>query len=82
MTTQLNGERQLWSGNESVQIWYVNSSFVAGTSALSPGVPRHMNEIQAYLPGLSAYRITIVKYKAKVKLLNFGRNNVKCYETV
>ena len=32
-------ERQLWSGNESVEIWYVIGSFVAGTS---PGVPRHM----------------------------------------
>ena len=35
-------ERQLWSGNESVEIRYVNGSFVAGTSASSPGVPRHM----------------------------------------
>ena len=42
MTTQLYRERQLWSGNESVEIRYVNGSFVAGTSASSPGVPRHM----------------------------------------
>ena len=35
-------ERQLWSGNECVKIRYVNGSFVAGTSALTPGVPRHM----------------------------------------
>ena len=28
--------------NEGVQIRYVNGSFVAGTSALSPGVPRHV----------------------------------------
>ena len=35
-------ERQLWSGNESVKIRYVSGSFVAGTSASSPGVPRHM----------------------------------------
>ena len=28
-------EQQLWSGNESVKIWYVNGSFVAGTLALS-----------------------------------------------
>ena len=34
--------RQLWSGNESVKIWYVSGSFVAGTSALSRGVPRHL----------------------------------------
>ena len=34
-------ERQLWSGDESVKIQYVNGSFVAGTSASSPGVPRH-----------------------------------------
>ena len=37
MPTQLFWERQLWSGNESVEIRYVNGSFVAGTS---PGVPR------------------------------------------
>ena len=42
MTTQLYRERQLWSGNECVEIRYVNGSFAAGTSALSPGVPRHM----------------------------------------
>ena len=42
MTTQLYRERQLWSGNESVEIRYGNGSFVAGTSALSPGVPFHM----------------------------------------
>ena len=37
------GEQQLWSGNESVEIRYASGSSVAGTSALSPGVPRHMN---------------------------------------
>ena len=42
MTTQLYRERQLWSGNESVEIRYVNGSFVAEMSALSPGLPRHM----------------------------------------
>ena len=42
MTTRLYRERQLWSGNESVEIRYVNGSFVAGTSASSPGVPRPM----------------------------------------
>ena len=31
-------ERQLWSGSESVGIRYMNGSFVAGTSASSPGV--------------------------------------------
>ena len=35
-------ERQLWSGNEDGEIRYVSGSSVAGTSALSPGVPRHM----------------------------------------
>ena len=35
-------ERQLWSGNESVENRYVSGSFVAGTSASSPGVPRHL----------------------------------------
>ena len=34
--------QQLWSGNESVEIRYVSGSFVAGTSASSPGVLRHM----------------------------------------
>ena len=35
-------ERQLWSGgNESVEIRYVNGSFVAKTSATLPGVSRH-----------------------------------------
>ena len=42
MTIQLYRERQLWSGNESVRIRYVNGNFVAGTSASSPGVPRHI----------------------------------------
>ena len=41
MTTQLYRERQLGSGNESVEIRYVNGSFEAGTSASSPGIPRH-----------------------------------------
>ena len=36
-------ERQLWSGNENGEIRYVSDSSVAGTSASSPGVPRHMS---------------------------------------
>ena len=32
-------------GNESVEIRYVNGRFVAGTSAASPGVPRHMQDV-------------------------------------
>ena len=35
-------ERQLRSGNESVEIRYMSDSSVAGTSASSHGVPRHM----------------------------------------
>ena len=35
------------SGNEGGVIQYVNSSFVAGTSASSPGVPRHMYGMNA-----------------------------------
>ena len=35
-------EQQLWSGNESVEIRYVHGSFVAGTSAVLPGVPCHI----------------------------------------
>ena len=46
MRDTLYRERQLWSGNESVEIRYVGGSSVAGTSASSPGVPRHI-----YLPG-------------------------------
>ena len=46
MTTQLYRERQLWSGNESVEIRYVSGSFVAGTSASSPDVPRHKDTFQ------------------------------------
>ena len=41
MRDTLYRERQLWSGNESVEIRYVSGSSVAGTSASSPGVPRH-----------------------------------------
>ena len=43
MTTQLYREQQLWSGNEGVEIRYVSGSSVAGTSASSPGVPRHIS---------------------------------------
>ena len=39
-------ERNLWSGNESVEIRYVGGSFVAGTLASSPGVTRHMYVIR------------------------------------
>ena len=35
------------SGNESVEIRYVNGSFEAGTSASSPGVSRHICSIWA-----------------------------------
>ena len=42
MRDTLYRERQLWRGNESVEIWYVSGSSVAGTSASSPGVPRHV----------------------------------------
>ena len=42
MRDTLYRERQLWIGNESIEIRYVSSSSVAGTSALSPGVPRQM----------------------------------------
>ena len=42
MTIHLYRERQLWSGNQSVEIRYVNGSFIAGTSASSPGVPRQV----------------------------------------
>ena len=38
-------ERQLWSGNEDGEIRYVNDSSVTGTSALSPGVPRHISKL-------------------------------------
>ena len=43
MRDTLYRERQLWSGNESVEIRYVSGSSVAGTSASSPGVPRHIS---------------------------------------
>ena len=43
MTTQLYRERQLWSGSENVKIGDVSGSFVAGTSASYPGVPRHIS---------------------------------------
>ena len=35
-------ERQLWSGNENVEIRYVNGRFVAETSDTLPGIPRQM----------------------------------------
>ena len=40
---KLHRERQLWTWNKNFEIRYVNGSFVAGTSASSPGVLRHMN---------------------------------------
>ena len=43
MTTHVYRERQLWSGNESVEIRYVNGIFVADTSAMLPVVPRHIS---------------------------------------
>ena len=42
MPDTLYPERHLWSRNESVEIRYMSGSSVAGTSASSPGVPRHM----------------------------------------
>ena len=42
MTTELYREWQLWSGHEGAEIRYMNGSSVAGTSASSPGVSRHM----------------------------------------
>ena len=42
MHDTLYRERQLRSGNESVEIRYVSGSSVAGTSVSSPGLPRHM----------------------------------------
>ena len=60
MTTELNRERQLWSGNENVEIRYVNGSSGAGTSALSPGVYRHIYimyiqyiHLYIYMPSIS-----------------------------
>ena len=46
MRDTLYRERQLWSGNESVEIRYVSGISVAGTSASSPGVPRHINALE------------------------------------
>ena len=45
MHDTLYRERQLGSGNEIVEIRYVNGSFVAKTSASSPGVPRQVSKI-------------------------------------
>ena len=60
MTTELNRERQLWSGNENVEIRYVNGSSGAGTSASSPGVYRHIYimyiqyiHLYIYMPSIS-----------------------------
>ena len=55
MTTELNRERQLQSGNENVEIRYVNSSFGAGTSASSPGVHRHICIHYVYTVHTSIY---------------------------
>ena len=38
-----------WNGNESAEIRYVNGSSVAGTSASSPGVPRHIHILRMYV---------------------------------
>ena len=48
MRDTLYRERQLWIGNESAEIRFVNGSSVAGTSASSPGVPRHMYLVFQY----------------------------------
>ena len=60
MTTELNREQQLWSGNENVEIRYVNGSSGAGTSASSPGVYRHIYimyihyiHLYIYMPSIS-----------------------------
>ena len=53
MTSQLYRERQLWSRNERVKIRYVSGSFVAGTSASSPGVPRS-NALFKYFSNLQS----------------------------
>ena len=42
MCDTLYRERQLWSGNESVEIRYVSGSSVAGSSASSSSVPCHL----------------------------------------
>ena len=42
ITHCIGSEKYVWSGNERVEIRYVHDSFVAGTSASSPGVPRHI----------------------------------------
>ena len=53
MTTELYRERQLWIGNESVEIRYVNGSFVAGTSDSSPGSPRQLFGKVTFLRGVA-----------------------------
>ena len=58
-------ERQLWSGNESVEIWYVSGSSVAGTSASSPVVPRHMYIYVGFL-----YNVYLVNENIAIFLIN------------
>ena len=71
MTTQLYRERQLWSGNEKVEIRYVNGSFVAGTSASPPGVPRH---IHVYCTHLVLPKHTIPKVCMAYKLVQYKQS--------
>ena len=62
MCDTLYRERQLWSGNESVKIRNVSDSFVVGTSALSPGLPRHMNHL------MSKFQVALQLWSIKVSL--------------
>ena len=75
-------KRQLWSENESVEIWYVNGSSVAGTSASSHGFSRHIVEYCQQDHGVSRagfcpVRTQFQKWEQLTilerKLLNFGQ---------
>ena len=63
MRDTLYRERQLWSGNEIVEIRYVSGSSVAGTSASSPGVPRQILYSWLY----------VVRNKVPISLLKSGQ---------
>ena len=77
MTTQLYRERQLWSGNERAKIRYVSGSSIAETSALSPGVSRHMYIVDLvflkYKSLLYDFFTEIIKINARYCIRQYAR---------
>ena len=77
MRDTLYRERQLWSGNESVEIRYVSGSSVAGTSASSPGVPRHIrNEENIIIHHPAILLIAVIGLDLVNRIVHLASNNI------